>query len=87
MNSLTTRGNNDQNFIKQLAVYAGVTLFFMALLTGAKLVSWDLWDSQQMIILIDLVLGIGFAVYLRNIWIGLSAKNKTTTTSTHETAS
>ena len=65
MNSLTTRGNNDQNFIKQLAVYAGVTLFFMALLTGAKLVSWDLWDSQQMIILIDLVLGIGFAVYLR----------------------
>ena len=29
----------------------------------------------------------GFAVYLRNIWIGLSAKNKTTTTSTHETAS
>ena len=63
MNTIKYTGN--KNFTKQLAIYAGVTLFFAALTIGAGVIKWDLWDTQQITILANLVLGLGFIVYLR----------------------
>lgn len=53
------------NFIKQLSIYAGVTLLFMALTIGARMIHWDLWQAGQISILVNIALGLGFIVYLR----------------------
>lgn len=38
---------------------------FAALTIGAGVIRWDLWEAQQITILANLVLGLGFIVYLR----------------------
>ena len=54
------------NFIKQLLIYAGVAAFFAILIVGARLINWNLGSAQQMAILVNLALGLGFIVYLRS---------------------
>ena len=65
MNTNKSIEKSNYNFTKQLAIYAGVTLFFAAINIGAGLIRWQLWDTQQIAILASLVLGLGFIVYLR----------------------
>ena len=57
----------DYNFTKQLAIYAGVTLFFAALTIGAKVINWSLWLPQQITMLVNLALVLGFIIYLSQL--------------------
>ena len=54
----------DYNFTKQFAIYAGVTLFFAVLTIGAKVINWNLWQPQQITMLVNLALVLGFIIYL-----------------------
>ena len=56
---------NNDNFIKQFGIYAGVTLLFTVLAIGSVTINWGLGDSQQMFILVNLVMALGFMGYLR----------------------
>ena len=64
MNAIKTDRNSDYNFIKQLAVYAGVTAFFALLAAGTGMFDWNLGNANQMLILVNLMLSLGFLVYL-----------------------
>ncbi len=57
----------DYNFTKQLAIYAGVTLLFAVLTIGAKVISWGLWQPQQITMLVNLALVLGFIIYLSQL--------------------
>ncbi|MBR6956505.1 MAG: hypothetical protein IKH72_05905, partial [Firmicutes bacterium] len=62
MNTIKYTGN--KNFTRQLAIYAGVTLLFAVLTIGAKVISWSLWQPQQITMLVNLALVLGFIIYL-----------------------
>lgn len=55
---------NGYNFIKQLGIYAGVTAFMALLAIGSRVIDWNLWSAEQISILTNLVLALGFLVYL-----------------------
>ncbi|MBQ4467783.1 MAG: hypothetical protein II918_06165 [Firmicutes bacterium] len=57
--------NNTNNFIKELAIYGGVTLFFLAPAIGSRVINWNLGQAQQMSMLANIVLAAGFIIYLR----------------------
>ena len=57
--------NKENNFIKELAIYVGVTLFFTALAIGSRVINWNLGQAQQMSMLANIVLAAGFIIYLR----------------------
>ena len=57
--------NKDNNFIKELAIYGGVTLFFLALAIGSRVINWNLGQAEQMSMLANIVLAAGFIIYLR----------------------
>ncbi len=57
---------DNYNFIKQLGIYAGATLLFMVLVAGSSLISWNLGNSQQMFVLVNVVMSLGFIVYLNS---------------------
>ena len=54
----------DYSFTKQLAFYAGVALLFAVLTIGSKVIKWGLWQPQQITLLVNLVMCLGFIVYL-----------------------
>ena len=62
MNTIKYTGN--KNFTRQLAIYAGVTLLFAVLTIGAKVINWNLWQPQQITMLVNLALVLGFIIYL-----------------------
>ena len=62
-----TDKTKDYNFTKQLAIYAGVTLLFAVLTIGAKVISWGLWQPQQITMLVNLALLLGFIIYLSQL--------------------
>ena len=57
--------NNTDNFIKELAIYGGVTLFSLVLAIGSRVINWNLGQAQQMSMLANIVLAAGFIIYLR----------------------
>ena len=62
---MNSTGKNDQNFIRQLGIYVGVTLLFTALAIGSRVINWNLGPAQQMSLLANIVLAAGFIIYLR----------------------
>ncbi len=60
------------NFTKQLVIYAAVTLLFMVLAAGSGLISWNLGNSQQMFVLVNVVMSLGFIFYLNSSGLKLS---------------
>lgn len=62
MNTIKYTGN--KNFTRQLAIYAEVTLLFAVLTIGAKVINWNLWQPQQITMLVNLALVLGFIIYL-----------------------
>ena len=67
MNTNKSIEKSNYNFTKQLAIYAGVTLFFAVLTIGAKVISWGLWQPQQITMLVNLALVLGFIIYLSQL--------------------
>ena len=63
MKATKTTGN-DYNFIKQLGIYAGVTVLFALLATGSRVITWSLGNANQMFMLVNIMLALGFVVYL-----------------------
>ena len=61
---MTNKEKSNQNFIRQLAVYAGVAAFFFALSVGAGVIHWNFGQAFQMSIFVNIVMGLGFIVYL-----------------------
>ena len=57
---------DNYNFTKQLLIYAGVTALFAVLTIGAKVIPWSFGPAQQMTLLVNIALGLGFIVYLRS---------------------
>ena len=60
----TIKYTGNKNFTRQLAIYAGVTLLFAVLTIGAKVINWNLWQPQQITMLVNLALVLGFIIYL-----------------------
>ena len=58
--------SDSYNFTKQLGIYAGVTLLFMVLVAGSGLITWNLGNSQQMFVLVNIVMSLGFIFYLNS---------------------
>ena len=58
------KNTNGYNFIKQAGIYVGAAALFLVLALGAKLVNWNLGSADQMFILVNLVMALGFLGYL-----------------------
>ena len=66
MNNINTKQSNGYNFIKQFGIFAGVTVVFALLVIGSRVISWSVGSADQMFLLVNIMMGLGFIVYLRS---------------------